>query len=135
MKEEKEIVNPYEFAYDQDQLVGINGNSILSLMGLLEQIIDTQPKIGALMQYPEKSEKVFDDNGNLIKVDIEWKEHNKDSFFYTAAAENGGVLIVTDIALKCQQALYGLTQLHQSNINNKIAKKIEELNADTVFRA
>lgn len=120
MKEEKITVDPFSYGYEQDQLTTINANSILNFMAFLEQVIATQPKLGALLQYPGKVDEVKDKDGNLIKVDIDWKDHTKDSFFYTAASESGGVSIMTDISLKAHQLLYGLSQLHQSNINNKI---------------
>lgn len=135
MKEEKITVDPFSYGYEQDQVTAINANSILNVMSFLEQVIATQPKMGALLQYPRKVDEVKDKDGNLIKVNVDWQDHTKDSFFYTAADINGAVPIMTDLSLKAHQLLYAYSQIHQSNINNKIAKKIEDLNADTVFRA
>jgi len=137
MKQDKEIqvVNPFDYIYEEDQVTMINGNALLSFMAYLEQVIATQPKIGALLQYPEKVEKITDENGELLKVDIEWADHNKNSFFFTAVDNGGSVPIMTDISLKGHQLLFGLYQIHQENINKGIAKLQTDKDAETVFRA
>ncbi len=135
MTQEKEVVNPYEYGYDKDQLIGINGNALINFMGFLEQVIEKEPKIAALLVYPAQTTEVKDETGKLVKAEIEWKEHNADSFFFTAAENNGGVPIMTEIALKAQQLLRAISLVHQENINNKIAKKIEDRAIETAFKA
>lgn len=130
-----EQVNPYEYAYDKDQIIPINANALINFMVFLEEVIEREPKMGALLVYPEKVDKITDKEGKLIKTDIEWKEHTQDSFFFTAADDNGGVPMMTSTALKANQFLYALTQIHQDNINKKIAKKRTEVNEDRVFES
>jgi hypothetical protein len=133
--EEKEVTNPYEYTYDKDQLIGINAMGLLSMMGFLEQVIEKEPKIAALLVYPGQTTEIKDDKGNLVKVEIDWKDHNADSFFFTAADKDGGIPIMTEIAMKASQLLRAFTLLHQENINNNIAKKVETRNDESVFRA
>lgn len=134
MKEQTEMVNPFDYTYDRDQLITINANALLSFMSFLEEVVEKEPKFAALSVYPGKTTELKDENGELVRVDIEWKDHNSNSFFLTAADKNGGVPIMTNIALKGNQLLYGLTQIHQENINNKVAKKKEDIDAENVFK-
>lgn len=119
-------VNPYEYVYDNDQVIAINANALLSFMSFCEMVIQREPNIGALLVYPKRTEEVKDDKGNLVKVNIDWAEHTPNSFFLTASEESGGVPILTDLALRGNQLLYGLTKIHEENINKGIAKKNEE---------
>jgi hypothetical protein len=122
----KEKVNPYEFIYEKEQVIGINANALLSFMSFLEMVIDKEPNIGALLVYPKAVKEIKDDKDELLKVDIEWKEHNPNSFFFTASEETGAVPIMTDMALRANQLLYGLTKIHEENINKGIAKKQDD---------
>jgi hypothetical protein len=129
----KQIVNPFDYVYDNNHLTGINSNAILSIMSFLHMVIDKEPKIGALLVYPKKVEEIKDDKGELQKVSIEWAEHTPNSFFLTAVESEGSVPIITDLALRAEQLLYGLTQIHQDNINKGVAKKQEDINDKKVF--
>lgn len=135
MKEEKEIVNPYLYNYDEGQLIGVDGNGILSFMTFLEQVIEKEPKMAALLVYPGHTTEYKDDQGNLVKVEIDWKEHNAQSFFFTAADQAGGVPIRTEIGMKAEQLLQAFTMIHQENINRKIAKKVEDRETANAFKA
>ena len=135
MQEEKEVANPFEYIYDKDQLVGIDGNGILSLMSFLEQVIEKEPKVAALLVYPGQTTEIKDEEGKLVKVEVDWKDHNADSFFFTAADERGGVPIMTELAMKASQLLRAFTLIHQENINRKIAKKQTQRDDEKVFRA
>ena len=119
-------VNPYEYVYDNDQVIAINANALLSFMSFCDMVIQREPNIGALLVYPKNVNEIKDAEGNLIKVDIDWAEHTPNSFFLTASEESGGVPILTDLALRGNQLLYGLTKIHEENINKGIAKKNEE---------
>ena len=133
--EEKEVVNPYNYSYDKDQVISLNANAILSFMSFLEEVIEKEPKVAALTVYPGQTTEIKDDEGKLVKVEIDWKDHNSDSFFFTAADNNGGVPIMTQTAMKASQLLRAFTLLHQDNINRKIAKKVEDRKTEEVFRA
>ena len=126
MKTTTEQINPYEYVYDNDQVIAINANALLSFMSFCDMVIQREPNIGALLVYPKNVNEIKDAEGNLIKVDIDWEEHNPNSFFFTASDEAGGVPIMTDVALRANQLLYGLTKIHEENINKGIAKKNEE---------
>lgn len=119
-------VNPYEYVYDNDQVIAINANALLSFMSFCDMVIQREPNMGALLVYPKSVDEVKDAEGNLIKVEIGWAEHTPNSFFLTASEEAGGVPILTDLALRGNQLLYGLTKIHEENINKGIAKKNEE---------
>jgi len=135
MTQEKEIVNKYDYIYDKDQVIAINGNALLSFMTFLEQVVEKEPKIAALRVYPKETSEIRDEKGELVKVEVNWEEHNPNSFFFTAADNNGGVPIMTEIALKAEQLLHAFTLIHQENINNKIAKKQQDINAANIFKA
>jgi hypothetical protein len=133
--ENRELVNPYEYSYEQDQLISINANAVTVIMQFLQQVIEKEPSVGALRVYPKKVDEIKDEDGNLLKVTIDWAEHTANSFFFTAAEENGAVPITTEISLKANQLLFALTQIHQDNINKGIAKKSEEVNGEGVFKS
>lgn len=135
MKQNNKIVEPMSYTYDQDSVTTINSNAILSIMSFLTQVIEKEPKVGVLLQYPEAVEKVNDDKGGLLQVKIKWENHNANSFFFTGVDEDGAVPMLTDTAFKANQILYSLTKLHEQNINNGIAKLQTEKNAEDVFRA
>lgn len=135
MKEETQQVDPYSYTYEKDQVISLNAQALLSFMSFLEEVIDNQPKIAALKSWPKQVTEIRDDSKKLLKVDIDWEEHNPDSFFFTAAADNGGVPICTHIDMKAQQLLFALTQIHQDNINKKIAIKVEDRETANAFKA
>lgn len=134
MEESKnEMVNPLDYVYDDDQVVGINGNALLSIMNLLYQVVEEQPKVATLLQYPKSVNEMRDEKGELLKVDIQWEDHTPNSFFFTAADDNGGVPVMTELAFKSQQIIYGLSKMHEKNINSNIAKKKTDLDAKKAF--
>lgn len=126
MSEKKQIVNPMEYVYDNDHVTGVNSNALLSMMVFLQEVIEKEPNIGALMVYPKKVDEIKDDKGELIKVSIEWEEHNPNSFFFTAFEQDGFVPVMTDTCMKANQLLYGLTKIHEDNINRGVAKKQDD---------
>ena len=127
MKEEKQEINPYEYGYTQEQESLVNSIGILALIDLLTEVIETQPKVFASLVYADKTEEVRDDNGKLIMVNSEWKEHTPDSFFLSAAQANGGQPGMTALAMKCEQMKYALQSVHMKNIENGVAKKTTDL--------
>ena len=93
---EKTKVNPYEYVYDNEQVIAINANALLSFMSFCDMVIQREPNMGALLVYPKNVNEIKDAEGNLIKVDIDWAEHTPNSFFLTASEESGGVPLLTD---------------------------------------
>lgn len=125
-----EQINPYEYGYESDQVISLNAGALIQIMGFLEQVIEKEPSIAALRVYPKKVDEIKDADGNLIKVNIDWAEHNANSFFFTAAEQLGAVPVMTEIALKANQFLFALTKIHQDNINKGVAKKLEDLDGE-----
>ena len=60
-------VNPYEYVYDNDQVIAINANALLSFMSFCDMVIQREPNIGALLVYPKNVNEIKDAEGNLIK--------------------------------------------------------------------
>jgi len=122
---EQEQINPYQYTY-RGETIGIDGDSLLIFMKVLEQVVNQETKIFANYTYPSKVREVIDDNGNVVRVEFEdIKEHNSISFHLTATSENGGHIGLTSIGLQASQVLSALINLHQSNIKNGLAIKIE----------
>lgn len=130
-----EQVNPYEYGYEADQVITLNAQAIISIMGFLEQIIEKEPSIAALRVYPKNVNEIKDKDGNLMKVETDWAEHTANSFFFTAAEDRGAVPIMTEIALKANQFLFALTKIHQDNINKGIAKKLGQVDEESIFKS
>lgn len=126
----KEKVNPYDYTYEDADVTAINSNALLSIMSFLEMVIDREPGIGALLVYPKKVNELKGEDGELLKVYIEWEEHSPNSFFFTASDNDGGVPMMTELALRANQLLYGLTKIHEDNINRGAAKKIDHAERD-----
>tara|TARA_R110000782_G_scaffold201763_1_gene290382 strand:+ start:221 stop:634 length:414 start_codon:yes stop_codon:yes gene_type:complete len=127
MQEEKEQVNPYEYGYSKDQVVMLNGQGLMAMMDLLNEVVETQPRVFAPLTYAESTEEVRAENGDVLMVKTNWKEHTPQSFFLTAAQDNGGVPGMTALGLKATQMLHALTSIHEDNINRNVAKKYEDL--------
>lgn len=130
MNEEKQTVDPYKFGYDDDQNWIIPAKAGLMMIDFMNEVVASQPNIGALLVYPKKVEEIKDEQGNIIFTDIEWEEHNASSFFATASQQNGAVPFMTSIAFKAEQLKQSLGLIHAENIKKGIAKPVEQLKSE-----
>lgn len=126
-------INSYEYGYTPEQEIQINAIAVLAMIDLLNEVVETQPRIFASMVYADKTEEVRDKDGNLIMVNTEWKEHTADSFFMTAVQESGAQPGMTQLALKCEQMKFALQSQHLKNIEAGIARKITDLQKEDVL--
>ncbi len=123
--EQQEQINPYQYTY-KGETIGIDGDSLLIFMKVLEQVVNQETKMFANYTYPSKVREILDDQGNVIRVEFEdVKEHNPTSFHLTATSENGGQTGLTALGLQAAQVLSALFNMHQSNIKDGLAIKIE----------
>ena len=120
--------NPFEeFGYRKGQEIFVDAEFILGVLNFCQRVQASQPKIAALMQYPESVKEIKDPNtGELLRVDISWKDHTAKSFANTAFTESGGVPIVPDLAMYAVQIQETLLKLHLDNINSGVAIKLKE---------
>lgn len=124
-----------DYRYDPNQDISINGNSILAIINFLGELVEKETHLFSSFVYPSKVEEKKDDNGHIYQVEYEWKDHNPDSFMWTAVSENGVQPGTTPIGLKASQILSALVSLHEKNIKSGIAKPKTELNDKAVFNA
>lgn len=120
-------INPYDYSYKPESNWTIPAQSGLMVIDFLNEIIASQPNVGALMAYPKSSEEIKDKDGRVIDVNIEWVDHTPESFFATAGQENGAVPFMTSIAFKAEQLKHSYGLLHLENIKNGVAVKTVEL--------
>lgn len=113
--------------YTKGQQLTVGADFIIGVVNFCRRVIDSQPNIAALTQYPKKVNEIRDEKGELVRVDIEWENHTKQSFANTAFSENGGVSIVPDLAVYAYQIENALLDMHIKNINDGVAKSVEEL--------
>lgn len=120
-------INPYEYSYLEGSTWSIPAQAGLMIIDYMNQVIASQPNMGALMMYPKSSEEIRDKEGKLIGVDIDWAEHTAESFFSTAEQEKGAIPFMTSIAFKAEQIKQSLTAFHLENIKNGVALKTSEI--------
>lgn len=133
MTEEKQQINPYDYSYEQDSNWIIPAHSGLMLIDFMNEVIASQPNLGALLVYPKTTEEIKDKEGKVIGVNIDWEDHNADSFFTTASQENGAVPFMTSLAFKAEQVKQSLGHIHLENIKRGVAKKITDLQEKDVL--
>lgn len=114
-----------EYLYKPGQEILIDASFLRNVVFFCQRVIESQPKLAALLTYPKEVQEVKDTDGILTRVDIVWEEHNKKSFNNTAFESNGAVPIVTDLSMVALQTQNALLAYHLDNINNGIAVKKE----------
>lgn len=113
--------------YKQNQEILINAEFLLGVLTFCRRVQETQPKVAALLQYPKDVKLVTDkETDEVVRADIEWVNHSRNSFANTAFTEQGGVPIVTDLAMYALQIENALIDTHIKNINEGVATKFEE---------
>ena len=121
----EDVFLPHGYAQNQDIL--INAEFLLGVLSFCRRVQDSQPKVAALLQYPSDIKLVKEKGSEeVVRADIEWKNHSRKSFANTAFTEQGGVPIVTDLAMYALQIENALTDTHVKNINEGIAIKFEK---------
>lgn len=131
----KEEIDYFGHVYENGQSVEIEGNVLMLIAQFLTEVIQKETDYFAGFSYASEAHEVKDSEGNLMRVDSEWKDHTKESFLLTAANTNGAKLGLTSTGVKASQILSGILHLHKNNIKNNIAKKQEELNTDAAFKS
>ena len=128
MEEQENIEDVFlTHGYAQNQDILINAEFLLGVLSFCRRVQDSQPKVAALLQYPSDIRLVKEkDSEEVVRADIEWKNHSRKSFANTAFTEQGGVPIVTDLAMYALQIENALTDTHVKNINEGIAIKFEK---------
>ena len=123
--------DPFEtHGYKNGQELLIPAEFLLGVLSFCRRVQDSQPKIAALMQYPSDIKLVKEkDSDEVVRADIEWKDHSRKSFANTAFTEKGGVPIVTDLSMYALQIENALMDTHIKNINEGIAVKIDNNDA------
>ena len=128
MEEQENIEDVFlTHGYAQNQDILINAEFLLGVLSFCRRVQDSQPKVAALLQYPSDIKLVKEKGSEeVVRADIEWKNHSRKSFANTAFTEQGGVPIVTDLAMYALQIENALTDTHLNNINSGVAIKLED---------
>lgn len=135
MTQEKQEVDYFGYVYDDGQPVQLEGNVLLLIAKFMTEVIQKETEVFAPFTYALNSQEIKDENGNLVRVEAEYKEHSKTSFMLTATSDDGAQLGLTHLGVKASQILSGLLHVHEKNINNKTAKKVEDKKVNDVFKA
>lgn len=126
-----EQIDPKQYGYKEDQMTLIPAHYLTDLMNILQDVIESQPTIGALYVYPESVENIKDENGNLIESKVNWQpfdEHTGAQAFFKASATP--LPLTTKIGVVSERAYMALLKIHESNINAGVAIKAEDLEVD-----
>lgn len=132
MNEEKD---PFAYNYAPGQKIEFEGNALLLMSRFLIEVVERETYSFASFVYSDNTKEIKDDNGKVVKVDNNWKEHTQESFMMTAVDDGGSQLGLTSIGLKASQILSALLNTHEKNIEAKIAKKQETIDEARVFES
>ena len=119
-------INPFDFGYNNDQVVMIPANDLLSLMYFATKIKEKQPEIGVLYEYPDTVENKKDEQGNLIESNVTWKEYAAEEANVFFANVNRPVRIATELSVLADQVLFSLGAIHEKNINAGVAVNLKD---------
>ena len=135
MTEEKNLVDPKEYGYSPDQVCMIPAHLLTDFMNVFQDVIASQPTMGALYVYPESVENISDDSGNLIESRVNWKpfDENTGAQAFFKASETP-LPVTTRLGVLSERAYFTLLRIHQDNINKGIAKKVEDLEKEDIFK-
>jgi hypothetical protein len=117
-------VNPFDYGYTQDQVVMIPANDLLNIIAYATKVKSTQPSVGVLYEYPETVDNVYEE-GVLKESKVQWRPFESGEPFFKSV--NNPVKFATDVSLMSEQIIYALGAIHEQNINNGTAKKLEDL--------
>lgn len=131
----QEEIDHFGHVYDLGQTIPIDGNVLLLIGKFMTEVIQKETEMFASFSYALSSQEIKDEDGKIIRVESDMRDHNKTSFQLTAASDSGAQLGLTSTGVKASQILSGILHMHEQNIKNKIAKKQEDINAANVFKA
>lgn len=131
----KEPIDHFAHVYDLGQKIEVEGNILMLIARFMAEVVQKETAVFASFTYPDKLVEVKDDNGKVIRVDYELKEHTKDSFMLTAANDTGAQLGLTDVGVKASQILSALLYTHEKNIEAGLAKKQEQVDEQSAFKS
>lgn len=134
MKEKQEI-DYFGYVYPDGQTIQLEGNILLLISKFLTEVIQKETEVFAPFTYAVNAHEVKNEEGELVRVEAEYKDHSKTSFMLTATSDNGAQLGLTHIGVKASQILSGLLHTHELNIKNKTAIKVEEHETNNIFKA
>lgn len=119
--------NPFEYEYSPNHTTEVPSNVLLNLLMYFAKVKASQPSMGILYTYPNSTNVIKDNEGNVVKVDVEWEMYKEnESGAYFANIENPQP-IATELAILSDQLTYAISSLHQDNIEKGEAKKRGEL--------
>jgi hypothetical protein len=119
-------INPFDFGYNNDQVVMIPANNLLSLMYFATKVKEKQPEIGVLYEYPDTVENKRDEQGNLIESNVTWKEYAAEEANVFFANVNRPIRISTELSVLADQVLFSLGAIHEKNINAGVAVNLKD---------
>lgn len=131
----EEEIDYFGYEYQLGQEIKFEGNVMLLIAKFLTEVIQKETAVFAPFNYATNTQEIKDDEGNLIRVEADYKDHTKTSFMLTATSDNGAQLGLTHLGVKASQILSGLLGVHAQNIKNKTAKKQSEIKDDQIFKA
>ncbi len=131
----QEEIDYFGHEYQVGQKIEFEGNVMLLIAKFLTEVVQKETAVFAPFSYTINSHEIKNEAGDLVRVDAEYRDHNKISFMLTATSDNGAQLGLTHLGVKASQILSGLLGVHAQNIENKTAKKPTEINEDRVFKA
>lgn len=132
---QQEEVDYFGHEYEVGQNIELEGNVMLLIAKFLTEVIQKETEVFAPFNYAISAQEIKNEDGMVVRVESEFKEHNRTSFMLTATSDNGAQLGISHIGVKASQILSGLLTAHAVNIENKIAKKPSDLQDKDAFKA
>lgn len=135
MTKQKEEIDHFGHVYADGQKIDFEGNIMLLIGKFLTEVIQNETGVFAPFTYTVNAQEIKNEDGELIRVEAEHKEHSKTSFMLTATSDDGALLGLSPIGVKASQILSGILHLHEQNIKNNLAKKVEDIITENAFKA
>lgn len=135
MTKQKEEIDHFSYVYADGQRIELEGNVALLIAKFMTEVIQNETGVFAPFTYTVNANEIRNEDGELIRVEAEHKEHSKTSFMMTATSDDGALLGLSPTGVKASQILSGLLHVHEQNIHNKTARKVEDILAETAFKA
>jgi hypothetical protein len=115
----EEQINLLEYSYPEGTTIEMPGRLLEGLIQILTAVDEKETTKGFINSYPLTSKEVFREDF-LEAVDVEWTGYTTAESYFNQKPQE----VKTMLGAMSLDLCLMLKQIHLSNINNKVAKKI-----------
>ena len=130
-EENNRVQDPFDiYGYKSGQEILIKAEFLIGVLSFCKRVEDQQPPVAVLKKIPKVNKINDKKNDDLIRVDYEWEEFpSKISLANTIFNKESAAPIMTQLGLMSFQIQSILYDIHEENILNNIAVKIDDNDA------